>query len=186
VTPNLPLFAVARDRRHAPVREGERDRSGCTIHLATSREAAFGRCLAPYRPRYEIVEKLDAFLQPADADEEPLPLGALCGRFFDHRVLYELRSRRDACFEPASAPTRFRRIKRSRFARGARDRALQLGIVTSASPVGQQFRLAHWDYLGIWDRRLVRSLIAVLHTTRIDLDDPDLLQAAARLDVTLT
>jgi hypothetical protein len=156
------------------------------LHLATSREAAFGRCLAPYRPRFEILEKLDAFLEPGDVDDEPLAVGVLGGRFFDHRVLYELRTRRDASFEPASAPARFRRIKRSRFAREARDRARQLGVVTSAPPIGQQLRVAHWDFLGVWDHRLAHSMLQVLHETRIHLDDPDLLEAAARLRITLT
>jgi hypothetical protein len=181
LTPNDPLFVVTRSRRHPAPHSGE-------VCLATSREAAFGYCLAHFRPRHGLSDRMDAFLLPAGIEDDyDLLSGVLDGRFFDRRVLLELRPAEDIAFEPEGrARRRFAPTARSRFTRRAVAGVRRIGVHAVSPRVGREARRLHWTYFVVWDGRTAEATLELEGSSDIELDDPDLLRAAARLGITLT
>jgi hypothetical protein len=179
VSPSDAVFVVGTDRPRRSARFGQ-------IRLATTREAAFADCLAPYRPCHGVDARIDAWLQSPHEDPDVVPSGTLCGRFFDDRVLFELRSVRTAVFEPAIRQHRFVRITHSRVAHRALVGARALGVLSADPPIGHELRLLDWSYLVVWNHRTAVAMLEVHDRSSIHVTDWDLRMAADRLGITLT
>lgn len=152
------------------------------VHLAKAREAAFGHCLACYRPWTEegrtIHEKMAAFFDtPAGHDEDlevPGP-GELSRRYFEIRVLLELHTREALHFADS------RRFTAARRARKRHRRS----VATAPREVGRRVRFSEWDYLALSDEASMDHLLEPRGRAEIDPNDHDLQRAAKRLGIRL-
>jgi hypothetical protein len=172
VTPSdcLYIIGTGRPRQRRRFRE---------VRLATSREAAFGHCLAPYRPRPGLDDDIDAYLRGEHEDDDVARSGSVSSQVFDGFKLLELHFVRDVYFQPVAATHRFQRITHSYVAQ-------LLGAWPDDPPIGHELRFLHWNYRVVWNRRTAVSMLEVHHDSSIRGTDWDLRRAATRLGITLT
>jgi hypothetical protein len=154
------------------------------LHLSQSREAAFGHCLGPYRPRDGIHDQMDAFFGSPDIDGEVPRSGELPPMFFEHRRLHDVRPVNDASFE--CRPGRFARVTDTHVIHVEFGATKRLGVVERELAIGHESRVLHWDYLVVSDRKAFGTTLRLRESLRINRRDPDLAAAAERLGITLT
>ena len=156
------------------------------MRLATSREAAFGHCLAPYRPRPGLDDDIDSYLLDESEDDYVARSGWVSSHVFDGFKLFELHFVRDAYFQPVAATHRFQRITHSHVAHQALVGARLLRVWPDDPPIGHELRFLHWTYCVVWNHRTAVAMLEVHDDSCIRGTDWDLHRAAARLGITLT
>ncbi|WP_028063731.1 hypothetical protein [Solirubrobacter soli] len=156
------------------------------MQLATSREAAFGHCLAPYRPRAGLDDDIDAYLDSEPEDGVVAHSGWVSSHIFDGFKLLELHFVRDAYFQRAAATHRFQRITHSHVVHQARIGARLLKVRAADPPIGHELRFLHWDYRVVWNHRTAVAMLEMYDDSHIRGSDWDLHRAAERLGITLT
>jgi hypothetical protein len=179
VTPNDCLFLVG-------TKEPRRTRRFREVCLATSREAAFGRCLAPYRPCHGLDDNIDAYLVGEHEDDDVARSGSVSSQLLDALTLFELHVVRDAYFQPVAGAHRFRRVTHSRVAHHALVGAKLLKVRTDDPAIGHELHFLHWVYRVVWSHRTAVAMLEVHDASSIRSTDWDLHRAADRLGITLT